>query len=131
MDFDRAVAAYIKLRDKTDEVKKRHKEELRPYGELMSRLEATMLDHLNNIGGESLRTEHGTVFKNTRNSVKVADWNVTLPWLVENERWDMLEARVGKEAATVYMEETGEPVPGVEYNSEVTVQVRRPTRKKK
>lgn len=131
MDFDRVVAGYIKLRDKRDELRKRHTEELAPYTQTMAKLEAAMLEHMQGIGGESVRTEHGTVFKSVRRSTKVVDWNVTLPWLIEQERWDMLEARVGKDAATTYMEETGEPVPGVEYNSEVTVNVRRPSSRKK
>lgn len=119
------VEKYILLRDKKAEIDKRHKAELAPFNLTMGQLEAFMTDDLNNTGGESLRTEHGTIFKSTRTSATVKDWPLTFEYIQKHDAWDMLEHRVSKTAVLAAIEETGQPVPGVSVSQETTLNIRR------
>jgi hypothetical protein len=93
---------------------------------MMGSIEALLLDALIQNNAESMRTGKGTFYKTTHASVKVKDWSETLAFIQESERWDLLEARVSKTAAQQVVEETKLPIPGVEIERMVKVNVRRP-----
>ncbi len=125
MTADDMINKYVKLRDKVKEIKARHTDELRPFGEAMTMLEGWMLEAMNEAGLKSMKSPHGTAYKSLQTSTKVIDWPETLRYIREREAWDLLEARVSKTAAAVVVEETGAPIPGVETTSEIRVNVRR------
>ena len=66
------VEAYIQLRDHVKAVEDAVKEELKRPREAMDKLEALMLDHLNQTGAKSLACDKGTVYRNTQMSATVA-----------------------------------------------------------
>lgn len=119
------IEKYVALRDKAADIKRRHTEELAPYNEIMGRLEGWLLEALNQAGLSSMRAPSGTAFKSTRTSAKVVDWPATLTFIKEHNAWDLLEARVSKLAAQQIIEDTKRPIPGVETQSELCVNVRR------
>jgi hypothetical protein len=125
MTPDAMIEKYVKLRDLKKAKEDQHKEELRPIIELMDRLEGHMLEALNGANLSSMRSPHGTAFKSIRTSAKVIDWLATLAFVKAHNAWDLLEARVSKTAAFGIIEETKQPIPGVETSSEVCVNVRR------
>lgn len=119
------VEKYLALRDKKAEIEKAHKTQLSPYNVALAQLEAFILDDLNNMGGDSLKTENGTAYKTTRTSASVKDWPATMDYIKQNAAWDLLEARVSKNAVLAAIEETGAPVPGVNVTQETTLNIRR------
>lgn len=120
------IGSYIKLRDRRDDIKKRHREELAPIAEVMTTMENWLLGRLTNAGSDSITAKGtGTAFKTTRTSAKVNDWDTTLASIQENDLWHMLERRVSKAAVEEYIEANGEPPPGVEITREIVVQIRR------
>lgn len=123
--LDVAVDRYIKLRDKMDAVKKANTEALKPYVEMLSRLEGVFLAALNEHGVDAMRSPLGTFYKVTHTRVSVTEWTKTLKHIQEHGLWELLEARVSKLAAQAVMEETGEAIPGVAVTRTVEVQVRR------
>ncbi len=125
MTIDDMIDKYVKLRDKTKEIKERHANELERYTTVMDTLEAWMLEALNQAKLTSMKSVHGTAYKTTRTSAKVINWTETLSFIRENNAWDLLEARVSKLAAQAIIDETQLPIPGVETSSEVCVNVRR------
>lgn len=125
MSADDMITKYIRLRDKVKEIKARHTDELKPYGEAMGMLEGWMLESMNTAGLKSMKSPHGTAYKSLQTSAKVVDWTATLSYIRENEAWDLLEARVSKTAAQTVIEETKQPIPGVETSSEIRVNVRK------
>lgn len=122
---DKLVDSYIKLRDKRDAIKKRHAEELAPYGSAMEKIEAILLERLNDAGLEAMKSSEGTVFKTTRTSAKVNSWSKTLEYIKEKDAWELLEARVSKTAVEAIVSETKAGIPGVDIVRETVVQVRR------
>lgn len=115
----------VQLRDKVAEIKKRHAVELSKYNLAIDTLEGWMMGFLNDSGANSMKTESGTFFKTMRTSVVCNDWPATLEFIQQNEAWDLLEARVSKTAATAIVEETKAPIPGVAFNQEAILNVRR------
>jgi nucleotidyltransferase/DNA polymerase involved in DNA repair len=125
MTMDEMVDKFVRLRNKVAELKKEQADALNPYSLAMGALEARILDGLNNMGADSVKTPHGTAYKTTRTSTKVMDWTATLEFIKSREAWDLLEARVSKNAAAAIMEEIRGPIPGVSTSSTIEIGVRK------
>lgn len=125
MTADQAVSRYIRMRDKIAEVKKRQSNEMAPYTDALKQLESVLLLTLQNNKAESMRVEEGTFFRTVSTSARVSDWRATLAFIREREAWELLEARVSKLAVEAIMQDTNEPVPGVEVAREMRINVRR------
>lgn len=123
--LDSIVERYIALRDLKARKKAAYEAEARLLDEAMSRIETFLLAQLNGQGAESVRTGQGTFFKSRRTNCTVADWDATLPWIITNEAWSMLEKRVSKSFVEQYREEHNDLPPGLNYSEEVTINVRR------
>ena len=126
-NMPRVIAAYRKLRDLKDAKKKQHSEELRPLNDKIIELEAWMLNKLNEVGANSIKTESGTAYKSTQTKAKVSDWDEALTFVRTNDLWHLLERRVSKTAVEEYIESEGTPPPGIEVDSEVKLNVRKPS----
>ena len=121
-----AIDGYIRLRDKRDEIKRRHKEELKPLSEKMQMVEGYLLNELNKAESDSISVKDiGTAYKSVRTSAKVNAWDETLPFILDNGLTHMLERRVSKAALDEYIEANGESLPGVSISREITVNIRR------
>lgn len=125
MSLDKMLEKFLAIRDKMDEIKKRHKDELNPYALVLGSLEGWLLDALNQNGLNSMRAAQGTFFKTTRTSAKVVSWSTTLDFIKEKEAWELLEARVSKTAAEAIVAETQQDIPGVTISRESVLNVRR------
>jgi len=124
MDTARMVEAYIVMRDLKAAIKERHTAELAPLNERMQEFENKLLDHLNQINSESVRTKSGTVYKSTRTQTKVDDWEVCLANIREHGLWHLLEKRVAKSAVEEIVAHTGLLPPGVSMTSTIEVNIR-------
>jgi len=122
---DDMIGKYVRLRDQKRQVEEKHKEELKRYNDVLSGIEAWLMEQMNRLGLDNMKTPHGTAFKSVRRSATVYEWAVTLPWIIANQAWHLLEARVSKTAAFDTVNETKEPIPGVELNTEVCLNIRR------
>lgn len=122
MDRDKVIAHYVELRDKKQDMEKRHKQELEPIKQDMELIEAALQKDLQDQGLTQFKGAHGTAFIKTLTNTKVVDWEgAALPWLVEHERWDLLERRINK----TNMLETETEVPGVESQQVQKLQINR------
>jgi len=123
--LDQLVERYVQLRDRKAEMKGEYEKKVAALDQAMDRIENFLLKHLNDSGSESVRTKAGTFFKQERNSATVADWDACLAFITGGEHWSMLEKRVSKAFVEAYKEEHNDLPPGVNWRSEVTVNVRR------
>ena len=119
------IRGFVKLRDKKNEIKRRHSEELAPINEKMATLEAWLQRDLLNRKVQSQKTEAGTAYLSTDARATVKDRDAYLDFVREKEMWDLLENRVSKTVVRDYLEETGEVIPGVHYEVSQVVRVRR------
>jgi len=125
LDADLVIEKYVKVRDKKDEIKKRHTKELEPYNHALEVLETKLLMALNTLNADSLKSEHGTAFKVVRSNVKIEDWETALGYLIDHNLEHMLERRLNKTAVHEFVESAGTNFPGTSINNTTVVQVRR------
>ncbi len=118
------VDKLLAMRGKIEAIKKAHKAQLEPYLNAEAYLEARLMDVLNEAGVKSMRAEAGTFYTSKHSSTKVIEWEKTLAYIRENDAWELLEARVSKTAAAAIIEETQQPIPGVEVKSTSILNVR-------
>ena len=123
--IDEVVKGYIKLRDRKNEMKREQTEALRPINEKMSLLENWLLRDLTAHKVQSQKTLEGTAFISTEASATVKDRDALFDFIRQNDRYDLLENRVSKTVVADYLEETGEVVPGVNYQKTQVVRIRR------
>lgn len=120
------IEKYLALRDKVTAIKKQHTEQLAPYNVAMAKLEALLLDHLNQQGADNIKVRDvGTAYKVTNTSATVAEWPLVLDYVRQHEAWDLLQRAVSKTAVLAAIEETQAPVPGVKVSQETVLNVRR------
>lgn len=138
VDFETRVSQFVKLRDKIKELKDKHEEELKPYNECKSMLEGVMLEHLNQVGADSVGTSAGTVSRSRKDSATIADMSAFWAWVTINGEFDMVDRKCNVTACREYIQTLEEKAkedpsvipmapPGVSFTSIFTVGVRRKT----
>lgn len=133
MDIDHkiedVVELYINLRDEHTAITKAAKEKVVGIKEKMLKLEAYIQQKAGEVGVTSFKTDKGTAFLATSNFANVADWDLVLAWIKEQEAYDCLERRVNKTAIKEHIDASGSVPPGVTYGTKLGVSVRRPSKK--
>lgn len=119
------VAAYIKLRDHIKQAKEEFEKSIEKPKLAMAKLEADLLDDLNNSGADSIAAKGiGTVYRNTQYSATVEDRDAFIKF-VNEAGWDAVDLKANKSFVREYVEEKGEIPPGVKFTQVATVGVRR------
>jgi len=126
IDLNRVTKAYLRLRDKRDELRRNYTEEDNALKAKQERLEIEMLSFLNDTHQESSRTVSGTVYKQEDIIPTGSDWDRFYQFVAENDAFDALERRIKKGFVAEYMREhEGAPPPGVSVLRKYVVRVRR------
>jgi hypothetical protein len=125
MTYEQMVTNYRRLRDRKEEIAKRHAAELKPYNELMSELEMRLLDAMNQQGANSLSTTTGVAYKVTRISYTVEDPKEFRQYIEATGDVDLMESRVSKSALDERLKNGGTLPPGIKVSSFTTVNIRK------
>ena len=124
-NIDELVSQYIRLRDKIKEVEDAHKEKLKDAKEHLESLNNTLLTRLNQLGGESVKTAHGTVYRTTRRSATIADGDTFRQFVITHDAFDLVDWRANAIAVDDFIKEQQAPPPGINFSTTYTVGVRR------
>lgn len=128
MKLSEAVEVYIKLRDKKAQMKAAFDAEVSPINDKLAKLEAKLMEVFNNTGMDSVKTEFGTAYTVNRTTASVADRDIFMDYVKNNEEWSLLEVRVSKTAVDQFREANDNEIPpGVNLRVERVVNVRRST----
>lgn len=119
------IGKYIQLRDKANELKKEHKEQLAPYNDAMFKIEHHLHQVMDKSELENLKSEDGTAYKAVQTSITVADWDAFLAYVQDNDAWYMFDKRANKTAVEEIVDETGELPPGLNMKRSIKINVRR------
>lgn len=119
------IEQYIKLRDKIKDLDEAHKEAMKPYRDMLDKLNGVMLNHLNQIGGDSVSASSGTVYRTTKRSASLEDGDAFMRHVIEKEAWELLDRKANVSAVEAFMTENGVLPPGVKMSSTQVVGVRR------
>lgn len=123
--IDELVSQYIKLRDKIKEADDAHKKKTEQARAYLDLLNGKLLERLNTLGGESVKTAHGTVYRTTRRSASIADGDTFRQYVIDNEGFDLVDWRANANAVDDFIKEHGVQPPGVNFSTAFTVGVRR------
>lgn len=126
LDLGKITKAHINIRDARTQLRKQYEEADADLKKSQEKLEGVMLDHLNNHGMESVRTEAGTFYRQEEITPSAGDWNALYEWIKDNDAWDALERRIKKTFVKEYQEaHNGGLPPGISVYREYVVRVRR------
>ena len=126
MDLDQIVRVYVKIRDARAAASKEAKERDAELKDKLSKLEAVLLNHLNETKADSVKTSEGTFYRQEDLIPTGSDWEAFYAWVKENDAFDALERRIKKTFIAEYIEaHDGEIPPGVSVYREHVVRVRR------
>ncbi|MGZ5165710.1 MAG: hypothetical protein ACXWCQ_34885, partial [Burkholderiales bacterium] len=124
-DVAKRIQQYVQLRDTIKKLDDEHKKKMAPYRETLDKLNAVLLAHLHSINGDSVATEHGTVYRSEKKSASIADGTAFMDFVIANAAWDLLDRKANTLAAEEFIKSTGAPPPGVNFNSTFVAGVRR------
>lgn len=125
VNVDNVVAGYLKLRDKRAKLSKKFDELDGALKGKMERLEAYLLKLMQDNNATQLGSPHGTAYREIQMRASCGDWPSFWHFIGENQRFDMMEKRVGAKAVQTYYEETGELPPGINIAQEFKVIIRK------
>ena len=124
MTLDQMIENYVKIRDAKAEAKKAFDKETERMTQAMVKLEGMFTKQLDDLGVESFRSEHGTVFKKLRSSVSIADRDEFYQWAVSNDELGAIDMKANAKAVRELLQK-GTQVPGVKYSESYQIGVRR------
>lgn len=123
--MDDLVNQFVRLRDKLKEADAQHKERTKPARDYLDALSGKLLDRLNTMGGESVKTAHGTAYRTTRRSATIADGDAFRQFVISSDSFDLVDWRANAGAVDDFIQSEGTPPPGVNFSTAFTVGVRR------
>jgi hypothetical protein len=124
-DFDTRVAQYVKLRALIKKEDDDHKEAMKEKREALDQLNNLLLQHLDQVKADSVRTKAGTVYRTAKRSASTADFKAFWDFVVQHELWDLVDRKPNVTAVSEYLEENKMLPPGVNLNSTYVVGVRK------
>ena len=119
------VGQYVTLRDRIKEADDNHKKKVKAAKEYLEALETQLLGKLNDVGGESVKTPSGTVYRTERKSASIADGDLFRGFVKDNELYDLVDWKANALAVADFIKDNQVPPPGVNFSVAYTVGVRR------
>lgn len=124
-DLAKRVEQYVQLRDKIANMEKTHKEQMKPFKDTLEQLNGALLDHLNSISGDSVKTANGTVYRSEKVSASVSDMSAFWTWVVTQGDFDLVDKKANVTGVRAFLEENKHLPPGVNLTTRHVVGVRR------
>ena len=115
--LDEVMSRRFQLVEDIAIIQGRQKLELEPLNEEVRLCETFIKDEMNKAGMQQCKTAAGMAFFQTKDSVKVGDWDEALAYIREHEAYYLLNHAVGKQAVKEFIEANKSAPPGVEYTS--------------
>lgn len=119
------VEKYIALRDRKAELKAAYDASVKDIDSAMERVENYLLNMMQELGVESVRTPFGTPYISKRTSASVADWESFLDFVKTHDEWSMLKRDVAKTIVAAWREEHNDLPPGLNWREERVVNIKR------
>jgi len=124
--LEQLTRIYIKMRDKKAEISQELEAKLSELDEKMKTVKTGILDHMKEIGAESLRTDAGTVYRTVRTTYSTNDWDSMNKFILEHSVPELLEKRIHQTNMKAFLEEHPDVLPpGLNANMEYSVTIKR------
>jgi len=123
---DRLTKAYIKMRDKRAELQAEFDAKDKVIEEQMQMVEEKLMSICKELGVDSLKTPHGTVFRSVKTRYETTDWENMYKFIKEHDIPQVLTRGVNTTNMKQFLDENPTLMPvGMNINNRYTVTVRR------
>jgi len=124
--LEKLTRIYIKMRDKKSELTQELDAKIAKVDEDMRTVKTAILDHMKEIGAESLRTEAGIVYRTVRTKYATSDWESMNKFILEHSVPELLTKSINQANMKAFLEEHPDLLPpGLNANSEYSVTIKR------
>jgi hypothetical protein len=114
------------MREKKAEVAHEMEDKIDKIDSDMKAVKSAILQHMKDIGAESLKTSAGVVYRTVRTTYATSDWESMNKFILEHSVPELLEKRIHQTNMKAFLEENPELIPaGLNANSEYSVTIRR------
>jgi hypothetical protein len=123
--LEQFINGYIGLKDKKEEIERRHKEELAPINDHMAKLRGLIMDKLDEQGGSSFTCPKGTATIGSVGGVSVEDMEAFRQFLIKDtSQLGLLNLKPRVPETKQYIaEHNGELPPGVKLTQTKTLKI--------
>jgi hypothetical protein len=126
VSLEKLTRVYIKMREKKTEISQELEAKMSDMEEKMKTVKTAILDHMKELGAESLRTDAGTVYRTVRTTYSTNDWDSMNKFILEHSVPELLEKRLHQTNMKVFLEEHPDVLPpGLNANMEYSVTIKR------
>ena len=117
---------YIKMREKKAELSHELEEKIAKVERDMHTIKTAILDHMKEIGAESLRTEAGLVYRTVKTKYATSDWESMNKFILEHGVPELLVKSINQANMKAFLEEHPDLLPpGLNANAEYSVTIKR------
>lgn len=121
------LAKYVDLRRQKEQIEADTKAKLAPINADMLLIEKYLKQIMDERGITQIKSsKFGTAFLTTSDYANVENWDSLLQFIVENNRYEMLQKAVTKTAVREFIQEQKAVPPGVNYGTKIEVSIRKP-----
>jgi hypothetical protein len=126
VSLEKLTRVYIKMREKKAEISQELEAKLAELDDSMKKVKTAILDHMKEIGAESLRTDSGSIYRTVRTTYSTNDWDSMNKFILEHSVPELLEKRIHQTNMKVFLEEHPDVLPpGLNANMEYSVTIKR------
>lgn len=124
-DAEKYIGKLVALKDKIKALDDAHKEALKPYKDMQDTLERMVLGHLQAINAQNISTPAGTASVLHRKTASLEDPDVFMQYVIENQRWDLMDRKANATAVEEFIHDNNAPPPGVKFSQAIQLGLRR------
>ena len=126
---EKRIAEYILCRDKINELKEKHTEELAPLVDLQNKLTGWLQQFMDQAGATSIKSVNGTCYTSTKYTASLQDPQAFMKYVIDTQQFDLLDRKANVTAVKEHVKEKGGLPPGCGLSALETIGVRRPSAK--
>ena len=124
--MEKLTRVYIKMRDRKEELARELEDKIGKLEADMKTVKTAILDHMKEIGAESLRTEYGMVYRTVRTTYSTSDWESMGKFILEHGVPELLEKRLHQSNTKEFLKDNPDLLPpGLNANMEYSVTIKR------
>lgn len=124
-----AIARYVVIRDEIRDKKAESAAALKPLQAKLDALAGLLDKYFQTTGLKNIGAESGTAYLYVKPSASLADPKAFMDYVIQSERYDLLDKRANVTGVIAFTKEKGGLPPGVNLNMNRKVGVRRPGEK--
>jgi hypothetical protein len=127
-ELEELVSAYLSLRTERERILREYETADAELKADMTQLEAAMLATCNEIGADSIKTNEGTIMRQTKERYVCNDWDGFYKFVLDHKAPQLLEKRIHQGNFKQFYDELEGLPPGVNVMREYGITVRKPSK---